>query len=364
MLGSVNTVGPDVATLDENGKLEQMPTAADVGLGNVDNTSDKDKPVSTAQAQAIADAKKAGTDARDYLDEHLNTHGNPHHTTAVDVNAVSSDFGWLEDDDLFEWASRQAHSGYFGINPDITTVNVPAPNRWFRGELNVGTGGRVLKLTSTTTGFSDDGAIFTCEYSSNSWKRWKQISTIDNSVLRNGSTAMDGDLSIEKSEPAIRMKNTNKGNRGEIKTGSNRVSIASYNDDSNTEYRTLSLHNALNSTLAQALQLTATTSSGEMDYEVFHTGNKPTNFYDGNGLDEEAHEILLSGIGSAVLVEYPGGLYIATDNGAVAFNLIAKTTTFFGVDEVYYNASQGKLVVLSTNANLNYNGARYYCQLL
>lgn len=37
---------------------------ADVGLGNVDNTSDANKPVSTAQATAIADAKKAGTDAQ------------------------------------------------------------------------------------------------------------------------------------------------------------------------------------------------------------------------------------------------------------------------------------------------------------
>lgn len=35
-----------------------------MGLGNVDNTSDTDKPVSTAQATAIADAKKAGTDAQ------------------------------------------------------------------------------------------------------------------------------------------------------------------------------------------------------------------------------------------------------------------------------------------------------------
>lgn len=38
-------------------------TKSQVGLGNVDNTSDMDKPVSTAQASAIANAKKAGTDA-------------------------------------------------------------------------------------------------------------------------------------------------------------------------------------------------------------------------------------------------------------------------------------------------------------
>lgn len=43
-------------------------TAAQVGLGNVDNTSDANKPVSTAQAAAIADAKKAGTDAQSYAE--------------------------------------------------------------------------------------------------------------------------------------------------------------------------------------------------------------------------------------------------------------------------------------------------------
>ena len=53
-------------------------TAAQVGLGNVDNTSDANKPVSTAQATAIADAKKAGTDAQTNLDSHVNNKINPH----------------------------------------------------------------------------------------------------------------------------------------------------------------------------------------------------------------------------------------------------------------------------------------------
>lgn len=54
-------------------KISTNPTLAkaDIGLGNVDNTSDANKPVSTAQATAIADAKKAGTDAQADIDEHL-----------------------------------------------------------------------------------------------------------------------------------------------------------------------------------------------------------------------------------------------------------------------------------------------------
>ena len=44
-----------------------ISTKSIIGLENVDNTSDSDKPVSTAQAAAIADAKKAGTDAASAL---------------------------------------------------------------------------------------------------------------------------------------------------------------------------------------------------------------------------------------------------------------------------------------------------------
>lgn len=39
-------------------------TAEQIGLGNCDNTSDMGKPVSFAQSYAIAEAKKAGTDAQ------------------------------------------------------------------------------------------------------------------------------------------------------------------------------------------------------------------------------------------------------------------------------------------------------------
>ena len=47
-----------------NEKIYPITVKEAVGLDNIDNTSDADKPVSTAQAAAIADAKKAGTDAQ------------------------------------------------------------------------------------------------------------------------------------------------------------------------------------------------------------------------------------------------------------------------------------------------------------
>lgn len=56
-------------------------TKAQVGLGNVNNTSDADKPVSTAQATAIADAKAAGTLAQTNLTTHIQNTSNPHGVT-------------------------------------------------------------------------------------------------------------------------------------------------------------------------------------------------------------------------------------------------------------------------------------------
>ena len=56
-------------------------TKAQVGLGHVNNTSDADKPVSTAQATAIADAKAAGTNAQTNLTTHMQNMSNPHGVT-------------------------------------------------------------------------------------------------------------------------------------------------------------------------------------------------------------------------------------------------------------------------------------------
>lgn len=56
-------------------------TKAQVGLADVNNTSDADKPVSTAQATAIADAKAAGTNAQTNLTTHMQNMSNPHGVT-------------------------------------------------------------------------------------------------------------------------------------------------------------------------------------------------------------------------------------------------------------------------------------------
>ena len=91
---------PDITVLNQNFDIideelkkkydaNNKPTKSDIGLGKVDNTSDTDKPVSTAQAISIADAKKAGTDAQSNLTNHVNNKENPHGVTAAQIGALT-----------------------------------------------------------------------------------------------------------------------------------------------------------------------------------------------------------------------------------------------------------------------------------
>ncbi len=83
-LGDVATRNVDVAngiaTLDGTGKLTQMPNKADVGLGNVDNTSDVNKPTSTAQQTAI---NLSITNHNAAVDPH------PQYTTPAEASAAA-----------------------------------------------------------------------------------------------------------------------------------------------------------------------------------------------------------------------------------------------------------------------------------
>lgn len=68
-------------------------TAAQIGLGNVDNTSDINKPVSTAQQQAIdealSQAQSASSTVQSNLTNHINNHSNPHQVTLAQLGAAT-----------------------------------------------------------------------------------------------------------------------------------------------------------------------------------------------------------------------------------------------------------------------------------
>ena len=86
-------------------------TKAQVYLGNVNNTSDADKPVSTAQAAAIADAKAAGTAAQTSINSHAGRRDNPHVVTRAQLSLATTD--------QVVFAKTTAPSGFFKESSDV-----------------------------------------------------------------------------------------------------------------------------------------------------------------------------------------------------------------------------------------------------
>lgn len=94
----ISDTGSDVTALETkvnnhiaNKSNPHGVTKSQVGLGNVNNTSDADKPVSTAQAAAIADAKAAGTAAQTSINNHAGRKDNPHTVTRAQLGLATTD---------------------------------------------------------------------------------------------------------------------------------------------------------------------------------------------------------------------------------------------------------------------------------
>lgn len=94
----ISDTGSDVTALETkvnnhiaNKSNPHGVTKSQVGLGNVNNTSDADKPVSTAQAAAIADAKAAGTTAQTSINSHAGRKDNPHTVTRAQLGLATTD---------------------------------------------------------------------------------------------------------------------------------------------------------------------------------------------------------------------------------------------------------------------------------
>lgn len=86
-------------------------TKTQVGLGNVNNTSDANKPVSTAQAAAIANAKAAGTAAQTSINNHAGRKDNPHTVTRAQLGLATTD--------QVVFAKTTAPSGFFKESSDV-----------------------------------------------------------------------------------------------------------------------------------------------------------------------------------------------------------------------------------------------------
>lgn len=126
-----------------------------VGLGNVDNTSDMDKPVSTAQSDAINIAKKAGDDAQANLDQHIDNKNNPHEVnlTQLGVTATADELNYV--DGVTSNIQEQLNgkqATITGAATSITSANLTAN----RALVSDGSGKvAVSTVTSTELGYLD-----------------------------------------------------------------------------------------------------------------------------------------------------------------------------------------------------------------
>ena len=96
--GLISDTGTDLTALETkvnnhiaNKANPHGVTKSQVGLGNASNTSDANKPVSTAQATAIADAKAAGTAAQTSINSHAGRKDNPHVVTRAQLGLATTD---------------------------------------------------------------------------------------------------------------------------------------------------------------------------------------------------------------------------------------------------------------------------------
>ena len=116
--GLIADKGSDITALETkvnnhiaNKSNPHTVTKAQVGLDNVNNTSDADKPVSTAQAAAIADAKAAGTAAQTAINNHAGLRNNPHVVTRAQLGLATTD--------QVVFAKTTAPSGFFKESSDV-----------------------------------------------------------------------------------------------------------------------------------------------------------------------------------------------------------------------------------------------------
>jgi hypothetical protein len=114
----ISDTGSDVTALETkvnnhiaNKSNPHGVTKSQVGLGNVNNTSDANKPVSTAQAAAIADAKAAGTAAQTSINSHAGRKDNPHVVTRAQLSLATTD--------QVVFAKTTAPSGFFKESSDV-----------------------------------------------------------------------------------------------------------------------------------------------------------------------------------------------------------------------------------------------------
>lgn len=150
-------------------------TAEQVGLGNVDNTSDKDKPVSTAQAEAIFQAKSV-------TETHIKDDGNPHNVTFAQVGAASAGYGygetmkWLGYDEVNNKASGTFQAdlkALFAEMPSGTCKQIQFMDSALNTQKFTGTLWKYTSAYGVLTALNYSGCKAVKTFYGGSWEPWE-----------------------------------------------------------------------------------------------------------------------------------------------------------------------------------------------
>lgn len=96
-------------------------------------------------------------------------------------------------------------------------------------------------------------------------------------------------------------------------------------------------------------------------YDILHTGNKPSGSYTGNG-DATTRTIDIGGIGNLLVIQEKYNLVFVLEDGAIVLNVVDGIITGFTADKI--NFRNGVLTISTAASNVNFNGAIYYYHVL
>lgn len=352
-----------------------IPTASDIGLGNVNNTSDANKPVSTAQATAIADAKKAGTDAQADIDAHIANTSNPHKVTKSQVglgsvpNVTTNNQTptYTQATSLATLTSGEKLSVSMGkIMKAITDLISHIGNK------NNPHGATAEQVGAVPTSRTVNGKALSSNITLSASdvnarpNTWTPSASDVGALALNGSNIMCAPLYMD-------------GNRISMSPDSNWSSGAYSSINHETDALTLTTrYNGVNRNfmvkntsveLQKAIQFWDTPKN--RSYNMFGENNKPIGSYTGNGSSTQRTIVVENILESRGLL-----LYAYKNNNAYASALVLQTGAIlinstgtvsgvpFAQARWSYGSGKGNLVLATTNACLNENGITYHYQVL
>lgn len=302
LLGKAN----GVASLDANGKLEQMPSAADVG------------------AFGFRSALPANADLNNYT---------------------------------------QLGNYYCNSTTASTILNSPINTPFALHVLNAN--GRILQVLHENSTSEQRRFLYYRLLSGSNISKWYTLADTDYALPRDGSAAMTGNLTIQKSNSTIFLKGADGASDCMLCSGGNRLYFQSRNisgDDSNR--RMLQLVNSLSQTdVKNAIRLVDYVDGDYTSYTLLHTGNKPASTYTGNGSDTYWEWFVGVGInGKALLVSSVYASAIVTGHGAIVW--AGGEVVVIPAYGVSWNAERGVIGLATTSNYFNANGIEYSCSVI